>query len=168
MLCQTRAERDALRDALRDGELVSDDDLASQRVVIAAYNQRAAHGPAAPAQSRCCAPRRRPRKPRCICPGKPGRSKCSATRLSSDGCASRCAAPRYDYAGARHNAAALIKLGFAAPAVAESADVPDPADVLVELEGYGERDVAAHETPIEEPKLPDADAGFWESAAGAV
>ena len=165
VLCQTRAERDALRDALRDGELVSDEDLASQRVVIAAYNQRAAHGPVGTRTiTLLCSPPP-PAKAALYLSGEAGQVEtlCYPFELGRLRFALRRAT--YDYAGARHNAAALIKLGFAAPAVAESADVPDPADVLVELEGYGERDVAAHETPIEEPKLPDADAGFWESAA---
>lgn len=163
LCCQTRAERDALRDALLDEELINADDLESGRVQVTAYSQRAEHGTDSQTVTLLVSPPP-PGKaalylsgevgaPEVLCyPFEVGRLKSNARRANAD------------FAGAAHNIAALTTL--TGRPLGASGVAPESEPQLTELgvTSGGAPDGMEHPDLIEE--LPGADAGFWESAAG--
>ena len=163
-VCQTRAERDALRDALLDGGLLTQTDLDSERVTVAAYSQRADHGPAAKSVTLLCSPPP-PAKAALYLSGEAGQVEVLCYPFEVGRLRSALRRVTREYAGDAHNTAALGALALAGPGNGRRPpEPPDPADVLVQLSGYGRREDRPDAPPDAEPKLPDADAGFWETA----
>ena len=165
VLCQTRAERDALQAALLDGGLVSQADVDSGRVTVAAYSQRAEHGPADDRTvTLLCSPPP-PAKAAMYLSGETGRVEALCYPFEVGRLRSAVRRVQREYAGDAHNAAALAKLTLSPHPNGHPPEPPgDPADALAQLPGYGRPDRRDTEPPEAEPKLPGADAGFWESA----
>jgi hypothetical protein len=164
VLCQTRAERDALRSALLSAGLITQEDLDRGSVRVESYTQRDEHGPAEEnVITLLCSPPP-PAKAALYLSGEDGQVEVLCYPFEVGRLRSALRRVHGDYAGDAHNAAALATLGMRTPASGTQRVAGDPAELLVELPGYGERAEESPAAPETEPKLPDADAGFWESA----
>lgn len=163
VLCQTRAERDAVRAALLDDGLVGEADLDTGRVTVAAFSERADHGEVSGTVTLLCAPPP-PSKAALYLSGEAGRVEvlCYPFEVGRLRAGVRRAVTDH-----RADEAALTALALGANGNGHNPlAAPEADDLLVELDGYGELTAHGPDDPDREPvKLPDADAGFWESAA---
>lgn len=166
VLTQSRAERDALRATLLASDFLTQDDLDCGRVSIASYSQRAELGPAGVGDVTLMLSPPPPAKSALYLSGERGRVEvlCYPFELGRLRASVRSATK--SFAGDPYNLAAANTLRIGAPTNGNrpAAAAVDAAALLTELPGYGER--TERETPSHTEKLPDADAGFWESAAG--
>ncbi len=161
--CQTRAERDALRDALLAEELINADDLDSGRVQVTAYSQRAEHGTVEETVTLLVSPPPHGKAAlylsgevgatEVLCyPFEVGRLKNAALRAHAD------------FSGAAHNIAAIATLTGRALEAPKYGARSGPQLTELGVTSGGAPNGGDYPDLIDE--LPRADAGFWESAPG--
>lgn len=161
--CQTRAERDALREALLDEELITVADLESGLVQIVAFGHRAPHGSAKEERVQLMLSPPSPAKAPLYFTGEAGTHEilCYPFELAR----LRQTMPRVlsQFAGSRHNQRALAALGLSSAQIGPADPDPNSELALLELDSYEPGD-HSEGTPLD-LELPGADEGFWEGAA---
>lgn len=163
ILCQTRAEARAMRDALLASELVDERDF-GELVDVASFSQRAPQGPAGDTVTLLLSPPP-PQKAAIYLSGEAGAVEVLCYPFEVGRLRAHVARSVREHAGLPHNSAVVAELRRIAPSPNGHEPAPVDVDALVtRLPGYGDREPAGAPAP-EDLKLPGADADFWEHAA---
>ncbi|MFL6143199.1 MAG: hypothetical protein ACJ72N_15210 [Labedaea sp.] len=163
ILCQTRAEARAMRDALLDSELVDERDF-GELVDVASFSRRAPQGPADDTITLLLSPPP-PQRAAIYLSGEAGAVEVFCYPFEVGRLRAHLARAVREHAGLPHNAAAIAALRGGAPSTNGHAPARVDVDALVaQLPGYGDRPPVSDDVPTD-IKLPDADADFWEYAA---
>ena len=162
ILCQTRAEARAMRDALLDSQLVNEGDFGGF-IDVASFSQRAPQGPAAATVTLLLSPPP-PQKAAVYLSGEAGRVEVLCYPFEVGRLRAHFARSVREYAGVLHNVAVVTALCGGGPSPNGHALGPVDVDSLIaRLPGYGERTRVSAPSPAG-IKLPNSDADFWEHA----
>lgn len=163
ILCQTRAEARAMRDALLASELVDERDL-GEVVDVASFSQRAPQGSAGDGVTLLLSPPP-PQKAAIYLSGEAGAVEVLCYPFEVGRLRGHLARAVREHAGLPHNSAVVADLRGTAPSPNGQGPAPVDVDALVaELPGYGERAAVSDDTRAD-IKLPGSDTDFWERAA---
>jgi hypothetical protein len=166
VLCQTRAERAALREALLAGGLVTDADFGAV-IELASFTERTPQGPAdGRTITLLCSPPPRQKAPLYLS-GEVGQVEVLCYPFELPRLKSHLARSWRDYAGNGHNDKVLDTVRIRPYSTEQPPSEPQPhtnGHWVEELESYGGAPPAP-EAPPELPKLPAPDAEFWAGAA---